>query len=302
MKIRFSFFLFFVFAMQVAFGYQLKHSLRFKTADGHVIKVANAKILYDNRVIFKRKYDDDILYDSKSNRVIEDHGSIFLFLAIGGGPNLDRLNAFQITSSKAILVADAILSPIKDYDGDGYLEFGGRDLTEMYPNPDSMYYIPTEYYEIRDGEINLDKELTRSKDIAINGRYLPRSKRDDSDGFCCVVIPTPGKKHHTKQPVHSDLIVKSYMGSDTISVYATKDVLNHNADVNFVVHNYNGLWYFYSNVSAYKSGTPMEKAKLADLIKIDKTVLLLSWVEKGRFAERTSKPAPWGSNLLENLK
>jgi len=288
--------------MTQAFARQPKHLLRFKTAGGHVIKVTKGYILYDSKVIFKIKYDDDILYDDKNNQLIEDHGSVFLFVAMAGQPNLDRLNAFLITPTKAKLVVDAILSPVKDYDGDGYLEFGGNDLTEGYANPDSMYYIPTAYYEIRDGKIIPDNVLTRTKDLAINGRYLPPSKQLDKDGNCCTVIPTPGRKHHAKPTGNPDLIVKSYMGSDTITVYATRDILDHKADINFVVHNDNGLWYFYGNGAACQPGTAMTKVRLADLIKIDKTVLLLSWIEKGRFAERTSKTAPWGSNLLINRK
>jgi hypothetical protein len=121
-----------------AFQLHGKKVLSFKTSAAHIVKVVNGKILYDNKSISKIQYGDGILYESKSNRLIEDHGSIFLFIAMDGNPNLDRLNVFLITPTKARLVADAILSPIKDYDSDGYLEFGGRDLTEMYPNPDSM--------------------------------------------------------------------------------------------------------------------------------------------------------------------
>ncbi|HLX53842.1 MAG TPA: hypothetical protein VKR58_07870, partial [Aquella sp.] len=72
-------------------GFQLpvKNIISFKTASGHVIKVVNGQILYDTKSIFKIKYGDDILYESKSNRLIEDHGSIFLFIAMAGNPNLD---------------------------------------------------------------------------------------------------------------------------------------------------------------------------------------------------------------------
>jgi len=114
-----------------------------------------------------------------------------------GRPNLDRLNAFLIHPTKAILVADAILSAIKDYDGDGYLEFGGRDLTEIYTHPDSMCYVPTAYYELRKGKIHPDGALTRTEDIKINGLYLPPNKQLDRNGFCCKIIPIPGKKHKT---------------------------------------------------------------------------------------------------------
>jgi len=297
----FSFFLF-LLTILTAFSYQPKHLLQFKTSNGHVIKVTRGVILYDSKEVFKIDYDDDILYNDENNQLIEDHGSVFLFVAMAGQPNLDRLYAFLITPTKARLVADAILSPVKDYDGDGYLEFGGSDLTEVYPNPDSMYYIPTAYYEIRNGQIIPDYKLSRIKDIAINGRYLPPAKQKDNDGNCCTVIPTPGKKHSSSPVVHSDLLIKSFMSSDTITVFAARNILDHLADINFVVHNNKGVWYFYSDGNDYQPGTPMEKVRLADLIKVDKTVLLLSWVEKGWFAERSSKTAPWGFNWLGNRK
>ena len=195
MKLKYLLVLLIIFASLCAFPLPLKNILSFKTSTGHIIKVSKGQISYDNKVIFKRKYDDDILYESKSNRLLEDHGTIFLFIAIDGSPNLDRLNAFLITSTKATLVADAILSPIKDYDNDGYLEFGGSDLTEAYSNADSMYYIPTAYYEIREGKIHPDNALTRREDIKLNGLYLPPNKQLDKDGTCCKVIPTPGRKH-----------------------------------------------------------------------------------------------------------
>jgi hypothetical protein len=194
------FILTFIFFSPSIFGQSQKQLLRYKTSTGHVITVRGNAILYDNRRIFTIKYPDDIYFDSKSNRIIEDHGSVFLFLAVNGSPNLDRLNVFSITSSKAVLVTDAILSPIKDYDHDGFLEFGGSDLTEVYPNPDSMYYIPTAYYEIKNGKIHSDDSLTRIKDIEINGLYIPYKKQLDKNGSCCKVIPKP--KAHRKRVIH----------------------------------------------------------------------------------------------------
>lgn len=276
-----------------AFQLSEKNILIFKTSAGHTIKVFKGQFFYDNRVIFKREYDDDILYQSKSNRLIEDHGAIFLFIAIDGNPNNDRLNAFLITPTKASLVADAILSPIKDYDSDRRLEFGGRDLTEMYPNPDSMYYIPSAYYEIWEGKIHPDNELTRSEDIKLNGLYLPPYKQLDKDGFCCKVIPTPGRKHTTTVQTHSNLIPKSFMGSDTITVLATSYILVDKDDITNAQHFNDGSWLFYSNNRTYTAETAARKVKLASIIKIDKSILLLSWLPKGYFATRSSKTAPW---------
>jgi hypothetical protein len=297
MKRRYILFLLIFMVTQSVFGQPVKNVLKFKTSAGHVIKVIHGQILFDHKIISKLKYDD-VLYDSKSNCIIEDHGSIFLFIAMFGGPNDDRLNVFLITPAKAKLVADAILSPVKDYDNDGYLEFGGRDLTEEHPNPDSMYYVPTAYFEIRNGKIHADNALTRSEDIKINGLYLPPNKQLDKDGFCCKVIPMPGRKHKHHVQIQSDIIPKSFMGSDTISVYAMNDVLANKSDINYVVHDNDGKWFFYSSEKEHKPATLMTKVDLASIIKADRSVLLLSWVPKGYFAQRSAKDTPWGWDKL----
>lgn len=283
-------------------GFQLpaKNIVSFKTTSGHVIKVVNGQILYDNKSIFKIKYGDDILYESKSNRLIEDDGSIFLFVAMAGNPNRDRLNGFLITPTKATLVVDAILSPIKDYDNDGYVELGGSDLTEMYANPDSMYYIPTAYYEIRAGKIRPDNSLTKSKDIKINGLYLPPSKQLDKNGNCCKVVPKPGRKHTLHVQPQSDLIAKSFMGSDTITVLATQYILDGKDEITNVNHFKDGSWLFYSSNRTYTPATDARKVKLGTLIKLDRSILLLSWMPKGCVAIRSSKTAPWGWNKLKD--
>jgi hypothetical protein len=54
-----------------------------------------------------------------------------------------------------------------------------------------MYYIPSYYYEIRDGKIQYDPTLTKNMDIRENGIYL--QDQLDSSGNCCKVIPKPAK-------------------------------------------------------------------------------------------------------------
>jgi hypothetical protein len=181
-----------VLVSQNVSGFSAKRMLLFKTSKGHIIKVYKGIISLDNKRIYKMN-DDEIIYDNVSNKTIEDHGSVLLFLVLDDRPNLEKLGTFMIKPGKAILVAKSIRSPIKDYDNDGFLEFGGSDLTEGYPNPDSMYYIPTSYYEIRNGKVHPDKSLTRNKDVEINGIYLPPKNQLDKDGFCCKVIPKPPK-------------------------------------------------------------------------------------------------------------
>lgn len=178
-----------------SFDSQSKKQLIFKIAKGHVVKVSESIITYDGKPILKMKYDD-LIYGDKANRIIEDHNTTFLFLAIDGSPNINRFEVYEVTANSAKLVADAILSSIKDYDGDGYLEFGGQDLTEVYPNPDSMYYVPTAYYQIKNGRITPDDKLTKETDIKINGVYLKPSMQNNTNGNCCKVIPVPRKRRN----------------------------------------------------------------------------------------------------------
>jgi hypothetical protein len=165
--------------------------LSFRTKKGQTIIVEKGIISFNNKIIYK--YDEDaIIYNSKYNRLIEDNSTIFLFITINGSPNKDRLEGFKIQSGKAIKLVDAIASPISDLDNDGYLEFGGADLTEAYDNKDSMYYIPTAYYEIKKGAVHFDSSLTIKKDIELNGMYLKNQL--DKNGNCCKVIRKPKKK------------------------------------------------------------------------------------------------------------
>jgi hypothetical protein len=300
MKYKYILVLLISIAALSGFRLPVKNILSFKTSTGHTIKVFKGQISYENKVIFKRKYDDDILYGNKANRLIEDHGVIFLFIALDDRPNLEKLNAFLITPAKATLVANAILSPIKDYDNDGYLEFGGSDLTEGYDNPDSMYYIPTAYYEIREGKIHPDNALTRKEDIKLNGLYLPPNKQKDKDGFCCKVIPDLRRKHKVHFQTETELNPKSFMGSDTITVLATKYILDGKDEITNVDHFNNGSWLFFSNNRTYTTETAARKVRLASIIKLDKSILLLSWMPKGYVATRPSKTAPWGWNKLKD--
>src|ERR1700748_356983 len=160
-------------------------NLQFKTSKGLIVNVHNGFISVDNRHL--RSLDDEsIIYTSKRNRLIEDGGATFLFLEIDGRPNRDMLYVFQIFANHVDSVANAISSDLKDLDGDTYLEFGGADLTEMYPSRDSMYYIPSAYYEIREGRIVFDSSCTKMMDKQENGIYLARPL--DADGNCCIVI------------------------------------------------------------------------------------------------------------------
>lgn len=174
---------------------------KFRSTQGWNIVVENGIIRINNKELYRFE-DDAIYYNSKRNRLIEDGGSTFLFVEVDGSPNLNELYAFQLTGNSVKLLAKAISSDLKDLDADSYLEFGGTDLTEMHPSPDSMYYIPYDYYEIREGRILYDSALSKKKDIQVNGVYLANPY--DSDMNCCKVIVKPGLK---KIPLVDPLIV-----------------------------------------------------------------------------------------------
>lgn len=174
-----------------AFSQNQKDKLLFHSKTVGEIHVERDSIFVNNKALYGFE-EFALKYSSKLNRLIEDRSSVFLFLVIDGSPNRDRLYGFKITSAKADSIVDAIASEIKDFDKDGYLEFGGSDLTEVHPSKDSMYYIPSAFYEIRNGNIIFDSLLTKKKDIEVNGIYL--KDQLDTDGNCCRVIAKPTKK------------------------------------------------------------------------------------------------------------
>jgi len=171
----------------------------FQTSKGLTIKVDTSGIYVNNKLQFKFVERYELILPSKRQKLIENGGVVFLFLEMSGSPNLDRFHVFKVSGNKVDLILDALSSDIGDRDGDGYLEFGGRDLTEMHPSEDSMYYIPTEYFEIRNGRITYDSILSKDMDIQINGVYL--SAYGDDNGNCCKAILKPGKKKVNNVPL-----------------------------------------------------------------------------------------------------
>jgi hypothetical protein len=169
--------------------------LIFHSSNGLEVKVFKGSISVNNKALYGID-NDEIIYKSKRNKIIENGGSVFLFLEIDGSPNLDRYSVLKVSKDRIDLVANTISSDVRDYDGDSFLEFGGRDLTEVHPSKDSMYYIPSDYYEISNGNIHYNSSLTKKMDIKLNGIYLLDSR--GSDGYCCRVIAKPKKK---KSPV-----------------------------------------------------------------------------------------------------
>ncbi|MDB5063006.1 MAG: hypothetical protein JWP67_2849, partial [Mucilaginibacter sp.] len=150
------------------------------------------------------------------------------------------------------------------------------------------------------GKVHLDNSLTKSEDIKLNGLYLPPNKQLDKDGNCCKVV-----RHREERTgymfKHNQTLFPSHpMGSDTITVLATKYVLDGKDEITNVDHFNDGSWLFYSNNRTYTTETAAKKVKLASIIKLDKSILLLSWMPKGYVATRSSKTAPWGWNKLKD--
>ena len=173
--------------------------LTFKTKAGHTIEVRRDVIYYDKNAISQQI--DDIIYHSKYNKLIEQSNSTLLFLEIDGSPNFNTIKGFAIKNNKAIEVCNVVYNdathgigpaPFTDMDGDGKLEIGGFDLTEGYEAEDSMYYMPSTYFEIDHGVVKFDSAFTKKMDAKINGLYLPEPL--DANGNCCVVIRKPIRK------------------------------------------------------------------------------------------------------------
>jgi hypothetical protein len=122
---------------------------------------------------------------SKYSRIIAEKGNFLLFMECDGSPNLDYLSAYSIDikNKKMTYLSSSVFDgnpksrrkPFTDIDGDGFIEYGGFDLTEVHPNPDSMYYHPSSFYEIRNGKLYFDSLLTKREDIKANGIYMKNS-------------------------------------------------------------------------------------------------------------------------------
>ena len=166
------------------------NELHFTSSQQQLITVYKGTIFVNGNKAFLF-HEDNINYKSRRNRLVENGKSVFLFLEVNGSPNKNRLYVFHIDHSLADSLVNAISSDVKDWDHDGNLEFGGSELPKTYPAADSMYYLPSKFYEIKRGKITYDAELTEKTDKKVNGTYLADPL--DSNGGCCKVIPK-GKK------------------------------------------------------------------------------------------------------------
>lgn len=152
----------------------------FKTSKGLKIDLSktgisvNGKNLYPNNI--------DFLPDQPA-KLIESGTNVFFFVPYEAGPTSERMIVFRITDKKVDSILNAPSSDIKDLDGDSYPEFGGIDIGESLPEADSIYYVASEYYEIKDGKILPDTAMVINTDVRTNGVYM----RNPSD----KAIPAP---------------------------------------------------------------------------------------------------------------
>ena len=175
--------LLFLFVGVPAFAQKPDDNLHFTSSKQQKIAVYKGTIIVNGNKSFKFA-TDEIVYKSKRNRLVEDGGNVFLFLEVNDSPNKNKLVVFNINNSIADSVLTAIASDIKDFDHDELLEFGGSDLTEAYPAADSMYYVPSKFYEIKKGRLEFDPVYTEKIDKKVNGIYIPGATGEK-------VIPKP---------------------------------------------------------------------------------------------------------------
>ncbi|NIG57554.1 hypothetical protein [Chitinophaga sp. Cy-1792] len=150
---------------------QKKEELHFTSNQRQLITVYKGTIFVNGNKAYVFK-EDKIKYASKRNRLIEDGRTAFLFLEVTDTPNKDKLIVFNIDHSLADSLLTAISSDVKDWDRDDNLEFGGSEAPVPYAAADSMYYLPSRWYEIRKGKISYDAELTETVDKKVNGQFI----------------------------------------------------------------------------------------------------------------------------------
>lgn len=160
-----------LFATMPAMAQKSANELHFTSSQQQLITVYKGNIFVNGNKAFVL-HEDIINYKSKRNRLVENGKSVFLFLEVNGAPKKNKIYVFNIDHSLADSLLTAISSDVKDWDRDGNLEFGGADLTDTYPSPDSMYYISSKFYEIKKGRITYDAELTETTDKKANGVFV----------------------------------------------------------------------------------------------------------------------------------
>lgn len=162
------------------------NNLRYQSSQNQLVAVYNGSIIVNGQPTYKLA-EDNIVYKSKRNGLVEDKKNVYLFLEVTNGAKKNRLYVFSVIFNKADSLFSAIASDIKDIDHDGYLEFGGSEVAQPHPSADSTYYLPSQFFEIKKGQISFDAEYTEKIDRKVNGTYIVDPL--DGSGKCCVAIP-----------------------------------------------------------------------------------------------------------------
>ena len=164
-----------------------KTGLKFTSSKNQFITVYKGTIFVNGNKAYQLG-ENAVNLSSRRNKIIEDKGNVFLFLEIDGSPKKNRLYVFGINNSSADSLVSTIAGDVLDYDHDGNMEFGGSDVQEAHPSPDSMYYTPARFYEINRGRIIFDADYTEKAEKKLNGVYISDPMEN---GKCCKVIPKP---------------------------------------------------------------------------------------------------------------
>src|SRR5438552_176641 len=67
----------------------------FVTSKSDKLKIKDGSVFLNGKEKYRFQYDE-IIYQSKRNKLLELNGSVFLFIEVNGSPNLDRLYVFKV--------------------------------------------------------------------------------------------------------------------------------------------------------------------------------------------------------------
>ena len=176
-----------LFTSLPAFAQTPRTELHYTSSAQQKITVFKGTIFVNGNRAFQ--VSSDINYASKRNRLIENEGVVFLFLEVNDAPRNNKLIVFGINNSKADSLLTAISSDVKDYDHDTFMEFGGSDVSAASPSADQVYYIPSKYYEIRNGHITYDAAYTEKIDKKVNGVFIASPYDEATKSY--KLIPKP---------------------------------------------------------------------------------------------------------------
>ncbi|TDX01635.1 hypothetical protein [Dinghuibacter silviterrae] len=159
-----------------------------KSTNGDSVRIADGKVFWKGKPVWRIPDAGDILADSPYNKLIEKADTVLLFVDMFDGPEEDKMDVVRLSPGKPTLLMKTIASKILDRNG--RLVFGGFHLTEVPPSyPDSIYYNGSEFYAIVGDTVVRDTAVERLEDIKENGVYLSHIA-----GGKDTVLPNPRRK------------------------------------------------------------------------------------------------------------